>query len=561
MAKNLRERLDDTLGQLKVKRQPQEPKYLSIQAQIYPESGRFNDKLIQSIVGINRKPILNGIGGKAVDVFTAGMQTGITNPARPWIRLGLEDKDLERFGPAKEWLENLRNLMLDVWRRSNFYRVTPTVYREEGLYGTALLFKRPDVLQTIRYYPATCGEYYIGQSDRLIVNTIYREFGLTAMQMEEQFGKEAMSGTANTLLDTHKLHSPVNVVHSIEPNSGQPIDGLDEIVFNRKYRSIYWESSSDDKSKVLLQEGFDEFPAMVPRFDVNSTEIYGYGPGHRAIGDVKSLQHHELMREEGIEKSIRPPLKAPASLRRSRINQLPNGITWYDDTQKPDSISTLYDVNYNPQFAQIGIDAKSESIEEYFFNDLFKMITNLERGNADITAREIDERREEKLFLLSPTVERNNDEFLDPNVDATFAEMVRTGQVPPPPPELEGLPLRIEYVSILADAMKLIGIQSIERFTNYVISTASASGDPTILDRLDVDNAAKRYGDFVGAPPDLIRTDEEVKAIRDQRAQKQAGQEGLDVAEQAADAAKTASETETASGSALDRVLERAGVS
>ncbi|MCH7882566.1 MAG: phage tail protein, partial [Proteobacteria bacterium] len=296
------------------------------------------------------------------------------------------------------------------------------------------------------------GEYFLGESPRGVIDTIYREFGMTALQMAQRFGEDQLSKTVKAMLDKNK-HSLVDVVHAVEPNF-RPLEGLEPRVGDHKFRSVYYEPGSDKTNALLKQEGFDVFPAMAPRFNVNSTDAYGYGPGHIGLGDVKSLQHHELMREEGIEQSVRPAMKAPASLRRSRVMTTPNSITYYDDTARPDSISPLRDHRYELQFSQVPIDNKEAAIDENFFVDLFKMISNLDR--REITAREIDERREEKLFLLSPVVENNNDEFLDPLVDISFSEMVRTRQVPDPPPEIEGLPLKVEYVSILADAMKLV---------------------------------------------------------------------------------------------------------
>ena len=47
------------------------------------------------------------------------------------------------------------------------------------------------------------------------------------------------------------------------------------------------------------------------------------------------------------------------------------------------------------------------------------------------------ERREEKMTMLGPVVERNMTEFLKPTINRTYNIAERNGRIPPPPPELE----------------------------------------------------------------------------------------------------------------------------
>ena len=47
-------------------------------------------------------------------------------------------------------------------------------------------------------------------------------------------------------------------------------------------------------------------------------------------------------------------------------------------------------------------------------------------------------------------LERTNDELLDLLIDRTYAIMDRLGLIPPAPPQLEGVDLRVEYVSLMS---------------------------------------------------------------------------------------------------------------
>lgn len=108
------------------------------------------------------------------------------------------------------------------------------------------------------------------------------------------------------------------------------------------------------------------------------------------------------------------------------------------------------------------LDAKMSKIEyrisRAFYEDLFLMIQNM-KDRSQITAREIDERHEEKLLALGPVLERLNSDLLDQLIEITFAIMVKQNLIPPAPEELQGVPLKIEYVSVMAQAQKMIGVQ------------------------------------------------------------------------------------------------------
>src|SRR5690606_2818780 len=169
---------------------------------------------------------------------------------------------------------------------------------------------------------------------------------------------------------------------------------------------------------------------------------------------------------------------------------------------------------------------------------LFLMLA-MDNRQQPAPAREIQERHEEKLLMLGPVLERQNDDLLDPLIDRAFAIMARRGLLPPPPPELQGVELRVEYVSILAQAQKMVGTSSLQRLTEYVGGLATI--DPQVLDKFDRDQAVDEYADMLGVPPKVVRSDEDVLQIRQQRARQQQAQQAAMAAAQMAQTAKTLS--------------------
>jgi hypothetical protein len=120
-------------------------------------------------------------------------------------------------------------------------------------------------------------------------------------------------------------------------------------------------------------------------------------------------------------------------------------------------------------------------IKEAFYANLFLMLAESDR--REITAREIDERREEKMLMLGPVLERLHDELLQPLVARVFSIMTRNGLIPPLPRGVERSGLQVEFISILAQAQKAVATAGIERMWQFGAQIGAIK--PEALDRLD----------------------------------------------------------------------------
>jgi hypothetical protein len=130
--------------------------------------------------------------------------------------------------------------------------------------------------------------------------------------------------------------------------------------------------------------------------------------------------------------------------------------------------------------------------------------------------------------------------------------MLRSGQVPPPPMELENVDLKVEYISILAQAQKMLGIATVDRFVGFVGQMAQFS--PGALDKLDIDQTIDEYAEMTGVSPRIVRTDDDVAAIRQGREQQEQMQRMAAMAQpmqQAAQAASTLAGTQASPDSLL----------
>jgi len=520
------------LGHLKVERASWNAHWQEISRFILPRAGRF---FIQDRnKGMRRhNEILDSTGTRALRTMAAGMMAGMTSPARPWFRLGTSNKELSKNQNVKLWLSNATSVMLDVFQKSNTYRTLHTMYEELGSFGTAATIVLDDFEDVIRFYPLTCGEYYLGANWSGEIDTLYREFQKTVGEIVEEFGIDAVSASVKSMYDRGELEQWVGIVHVIEPRTARDPTKVD--AQNMAWKSCYYELGRTDQ-KPLRESGHKRFRCLAPRWQVAGGDVYGNSPGMEALGDIKQLQHEQLRKGQGIDYMTNPPLQVPTNLKNKDVERFPGGVTFYDNTGGPQSgIKTMFDVRLDLGHLLADIQDVRSRINATFYADMFLMLSN-EGMQGKMTATEVAERHEEKMLMLGPVVERLQNELLKPLIDLTFDRMLETKIIPPPPQELHGIELDVEFVSMLAQAQKAIQVNGIDRFVGSM--GAVAQFKPAILDKFDEDAYADIYAEDLSIDPRLIRAEENVLAMRQQRAQQQAAAQKLAAMNSMADTAQ-----------------------
>ncbi len=472
--------------------------------------------------------------------LAAGLMSGVTSPARPWFRLEIQDKDLMESGPVKAWLHDSAALLRAIFASSNTYRSLHTLYEELGLFGTGCAIVLPNFQNVIHHYPLTVGEYALATDSEGNVNTLCREFQLTVGQLVEQFGRDNCSQTVRDLWNRGNYDAWVDVVHMIEPRRDRDTSKRDSK--NMRFASIYLEPGKDNSDKFLSDSGFQRFPALCPRWVVTGNDVYGTSPGMECLGDVKQLQHQQRRKGQAIDYQVNPPLQVPTKYKEAPKARLPGGVFFVDAMGQGQGVRTAFDVQLNLQHLMLDIQDVRERIRSAYYADLFLMLANDTRSG--ITATEVAERHEEKLLMLGPVLERLHNELLQPLIDITFDYAARAGVLPEPPPELQGMDLNVEFISVLAQAQRAVATQGMDRLIGAVGQIAAIK--PEVLDKIDFDHVVDNYGDAYGVDPKVIIPDDQVAAIRQQRAQAMQAAQTAAVAPQVVDSAKTAGEIDMA---------------
>ena len=533
-------------GELKTERATWMPHWQELSTFLLPRSGRY---FIQDRNRGNRRHnnIYDSTGTRAVRVLAAGMMAGMTSPARPWFRLATPDQDLNKHAPVKLWLADVTRLMLGVFAKSNTYRALHSTYEELGVFGTSAKVVMDDFKNVIHHHSLTAGEYAIATDYRGNVDTLAREFEKTVSEVVREFGRENCSVAVQNLFDRGSLGAWVPMIHIIEPRADR--DPAMKDAKNMAWRSCYFEQGGQH-DKYLREGGFKEFPALCSRWGISGGDIYGNSPGMEALGDVKQLQQEQLRKAQGIDYMTKPPLQAPSAMKNSEVNMLPGGVTYYDGATPGAGIRSAFEVRLDLSHLLADIVDVRDRIKGAFYADLFLMLAN--QTDARMTATEVAERHEEKLLMLGPTVERLHNEELNPLIESTFTRMLMAGMLPPPPPELQGMDLNVDFISMLAQAQRAIGTNSVDRFVGNLGVIAGIK--PGVLDKFDEDVWAEDYSDMLGISPSLIVASDKVALIRQARADQQQQAQAAAMANTQADTTQKLANAPTGTNNALTDV-------
>lgn len=540
-------------------REPMIPVWKQVSEYIDPTRGRFDsgdDR--KSAAKRSRAKIINSRATRGLRVMTSGFMGGHTSKARPWFRITVPNPQLAELTSVKVWCDDVAQRIRDVLERSNFYTALPTFYTERHLFGVSAMACVEDDVEVVRFYPFTCGTYAIGLDQRNKVDSFWRCYKASARQLEQRYGEANLPVRVQDALSNNRRDELFTVESIVEPNP-EGLQGY-QARMKRPFRQIEWVQGSDsDPHGCLDWSGHYENPILASRWGAVADDVYSTAPAIDALPDIKQLQYLEGEKLRLLDLTSKPTLEAPESLRNKGVNSNPGGVVYVTPLQTGGRVQPIYTPDPRAfQFTTEEIRECELRIDDMFFVNLFLMLDSMD--DRERTAYEISERKEEKTAMLGPALESLTDEVLDPAISRVYGIMARNGLLPPPPEQLNNVPLRIEYTSMLAQAQKAVGTGTIERVIQFTAGLAQAKQDPSVWDKIDTDQSIDEVSDRQGAPARIVRSDDQVAAIRQGRAQQQRMAQMAQMAEpmaKAAQAMKTMGEAVPQEGSAGEAMAQQ----
>lgn len=517
---SLRRRCVKRLEGMKTLRQPYEDDWRQIASHAQPARSRFLNNDTNKNTRQRNKAIYDSHAIQAFRKLTGGMTSGLSPSHQPWFKLATYDAALMEEAGVKEWLTETERRMYAFLAGTNFYGAARTSYSELGLFGTAACVMIEHQQRGAVCHALTAGEYWIAQSDAMVPDTLYRRVPMTVAQAVQSF-REKVSKRVRNLYDASRYEECVNVWHAIEPNTERDASKVD--ARNMAWRSLWWDDE-DGPDTLLRQSGFPEQPFWAPRWDTTGSDVWGSSPGMEALPDMRELQLQSKRKGEATDYHIWPEIVTDPKIKLKRQPRAVTSAASFDQSQ----VSVPYQVPYQA-IAAVGEDIEKckRAIDAASYADLFMAITDMP-GIQPRNVEEIAARNEEKMTQLGPVIDRVNNEMLAVAIDRVFAIMSRGGLLPEAPESLSDVDLKIEFVSILTQMQRMVGIGQIERTAGFVGNLMGAF--PEAGDKLNVDEMIDEYADRAGTPQKLIRSDDDVEKLRQQRLQAQQAERALQAA-------------------------------
>jgi hypothetical protein len=473
--------------------------------------------------------ILDSTGVICARNLASGLVSGKSSPTRPWFKLRVGKIDSTTTSPVSLWLAECERLLYLIFSESNFYNSIAQFYFDLVIFGTAVMLIYEDFENVINCINPCAGEYYVDIDGKYFPCILYREFTLTVSAVVDEFGYDNCSDSVRALYDDPggaNLTRELIIAHSVEPNDDGKAAAFG-FSDRFKFRELYWEwggSASPQGSNYqprgfLRKKGYLEQPAIICRWDIVSNDPYGRSVGMDGLPDQKQVQLETRRKAQAIDKMVNPPLVADVQLKNQPASLLPGGMTYIQGyAQSGKGIASVYDTKFPVQEITEDLNEVKTRLAKIFFNDVLMTASQYET-RSNVTAVEWDMRKSESLVALGPALDRIDYECLSPTIDRVFAMASRAGILPPPPEEIQGAMINVDYVSMLQQAQQAAASGGIDRLLQLAGGLLAAK--PDVMDNIDTDYALDKYSSLLNNDPKLIRAPDAVVMIRQQRQQQQ----------------------------------------
>lgn len=489
-------------------------------------------------------------------------------------------KRVDSYPQVQKWLQDCQTVMYSAFNRSNFYDIVTEFISDGATCGTAYMQIEEDIAEgSIVFTVPHFRECFISENQWGRVDTVYRVYIMTLRQLKQKFGEQKMRDVDDNFDRDYaaNMYATRQILHAIYPNSDYSPSRIDsrskrfasDWIYNKggvlQYRSgrvTIMDISGG--SKLLASGGYDTNPMIAWRWRKNDDEIYGRGPSHDAF--VSIAQANQMGRTNLItaHQAAEPPLVAYSDLR-GAIQRGPAGITYLEANRgdiRSRAPMPLYTGVNNLPFNVEYQDRVRQIINQFFHTDVFMMMSQLAAAGKSerMVQEQIAELQGEKAAILGTRVGNLQSEAFDPLIYRVYSIEAAAGRIPTPPDILtESVhgPVEVEYLGPLAQAQtRLTKVRAIN--TGLQLLQGMAQFNPTVIDAVDIDAAAREAMDAVGFPAELYRQPQQIAAIRQQRNQMEQQERTAENAPKLARAAASLAKAPEA-GSILQQLTQGGG--
>lgn len=450
---------------------------------------------------------------QALMVYAAGIVSYLTPPSEIWARLEPRDKDAS--AELRTWFEEATEEIFKELALSNFYEVWHEDNLDGGCFGSSLMRTDEyvdDADSLIGFSNIPVGTFYWREDHRGKISTVSRSWKWTAVQAEEEFGRDNLSPQLLKSLDSPDAHSAARefkFIELVQKRRKEEVTPGMTTADRRPWECLYL--CFEDQA-ILREDGHYENPYAGCRTMRSNNEVYGRGPGTQAMPNIKAVNR---MKEDILVVTER--MAGPSWLMADDSAYDPDnrkdGVTFWDASKGPNYKPEQLQMKNDLRHAKELLDEDRKVIRDYFYYDMFKLLTTQENMKREKTAFEVAQMVAEQMVLFSPIFSRVKTEKLDPTIYRIFSSMFRNGRFKPLPAGVDPklVQFDVAYVSKIALAIKAIQNQSFA--TAIQLIQAVTALDPTALYLIDWHKALRKVLANTSIPTAWMRSEAEVIAL------------------------------------------------
>jgi len=467
--------------------------------------------------------IIDPTGILAKDDMAAGLSGVLFPVGQPFHEILMVDRSLNGKEGVRRYLGYVNETVHEKRAASNFRVEADETLRSIAAFGTGNLFSeyKPGVGLTYKDWDA--GQYVIVQNNMNRIDEVYMKIFWTAAQACAEWGDRCGEEVLKALEDSKKTFHKFEFRIAIRPRKNRNRRFSDRA--NMRFEKV----AVNVKEKLIVEEGgYDEFPHFVSRWSHSSNETWGRGQGVTALPTMRRLQQIYSDFLECGEKHNNPPLQVIADfdgtvkVKAGAVNRVP---------QLPSIDSIGRAVGNFPVTAEV-LDGERQIVQKMFLNDIFMPITPLKGDRRN--QLELSERISESMKRIGAPISRLYEEWIKPMIIRDIFLLMRNGEIPPPPPEIQGKQFKINVLGPIAMQLKNWQAQGALKWLGYGAELKMAF--PGIDDNINIDSAYRRVGESLGVSIEDMATDDEVSFKRDQRARQLQAEMAMKMAETASKA-------------------------
>ena len=505
--------------------------YQKLHNYFYVESDSILDKKAR---GSEITRLLDTTSLDAADVAAAGLCNYLTPESSKWLFLEHPDMELRENKEVQNWMHDVADELLYTFARSNYYQQMSIFYKSSLVYGTASLVTERDPRDNLRYYNLPINKHWLTEDARERPNSYYILYEYTAEQAYSRFGE----AVGQDVIDVYKSGANENkkfkyLCYIGERNNYDP-DKLDKL--NMPVRMVWVDVQ---QKKILKEDGFRAMPCVSHRFYKVAQEVYGYSPGMKALPHARLLNAMTDTVLRSAMKQTDPAWALPDNAFIGRPNFNPRQLNYYrrGNMSPRDEIFPLM-AQGNIAIGENEMESQRQQIRKILFNDTFQQFSELQK---QMTVPEVMERINEKMSLLGPAVGRFVHDVLQPLCEKSILSLYEDNRLPRMPDVmLQNPAYEVRFTSRLVQSQRQVEVQNLSTALGYIGQLAQVS--PEVIDKLNPDKAVDKVFNTIGVDPEILRDDQQVQEIRQNRAEAQAQAAQLQQQLAAAQTYKTAAE-------------------